>query len=102
MIVLVNLSLPEFYPHYGPNLDNGFGLRIWEYGSGVTDLGLLIWITDLDYGSGLRVRIMDLDYGSGLWIWITDLVYGSGLRIWITDPDCRLCNTDWNNFGHDR
>ena len=36
-----------------------------DYGIGITDPGLRIWIENLDYGSGLMIWITD--YGSGLW-----------------------------------
>ena len=60
-----------------------------DYGSGISELGLRIQITDLDYRSGLQIWITDQDYRSGLQIWITDLDYRSGLQIWITDLDYR-------------
>ena len=64
--------IPIKDPDYGPNPNYGSWLRIWDYGHGITDPGLRIWITNLDYGSGLRIWIMDLDYGFGLRITDSD------------------------------
>ena len=59
--------IPITDPDYGPNPNYGSWLRIRDYGPGITD-------------PGLRIRITNLDYESGY-----DLDYGFGLRI--TDPD---------------
>ena len=57
--------IPIIDPDYGPNPNYGSGLRIRDYGPRITDPGARIWITNLDYGSGLRIWITD--YGSGQW-----------------------------------
>ena len=56
-------------------------------------------ITDPDYGSkitdpGLRIRITNLDYESGLRIWIMDPEYGLRIRI--------IEYMDRDKFGNDR
>ena len=46
------------YPDYRSGLRTKSRLRIWNYGSR---------ITDPDYESGLQIRIAEPDYGTGLW-----------------------------------
>ena len=72
-------------PADAKGLSNPGEVEEWDYGVGITGLGLGLWGWDWDYGIGIGI------IGSGLWDWDRD--YGirigiMGLGLW--DWDCGI------------